>query len=90
MFFWGNKAFNIPLDPKSMGLMGVRCLGKKTLGLETKQIFRCFPYAAISCWNMLNIQNIELSFGMQPSIDCLLGNLAADLIQEHIYNSNGD
>ena len=39
---------------------------------------------------MLNIQNIELSFGMQPSIDCSLGNLAAGLIQEYIYNSNGE
>ena len=29
-------------------------------------------------------------FGMQPSIDCLLGNLVADLIQAYIYNSNGD
>ena len=58
--------------------------------LPKTDLFDVFPYATISFWNMLNIQNIELSFGMQPSIDCLLGNLAADLIQEHIYNSNGD
>ena len=29
-------------------------------------------------------------FGMQPSIDCLLGNLVADLIPACIYNSKGD
>ena len=29
----------------------------------------------------------HIDFGMQPSIDCLLGNLAADA---YIYNSNGD
>ena len=58
--------------------------------LPKTDLFDVFPYATISFWNMLNIQNIELSFGMQPSINCLLGNLAADLMQEHIYNSNGD
>ena len=35
------------------------------------------------------MKDVEIDeFGMQPSISCLLGNLATDLI--HIYNSNGD